>query len=1805
MVSKKNANKLVAIILAIVLVAGVIPVSLLTTAFATEVSEETTTQVNTETSEVGGETPDVGGETPDVPTETPEVPAETVVNVTGDGTTIYYEEDDTEITSGSAVPVGSKIYVKVEQKENYTLKVTPNADRVDGNKYYFTVGEEKLDISVEYTAITYDVTVDIGDNLATVTPEKVIVNKTEKTTEVVITPKEHYSLTSLTFNGKKMTEEAERKEDGKYHFIIDNSKVTENSTLKLIFGIDTFPVKIEKTENGKVTLVTESINESNVDWNTELTYKVEPDKGYAITGISVNGSPVDLDRDSETGELKDSFTFTVTEDTTINVTFEKVDTETLKDFQPSDAFDVTFNGDNSYNEKGSNTYYLGKDTSASVKYKTEIKNSENIIVLDNVKSMKIKSATKDEVKYYLYQSSNDTISALTVKNKEGIGKYKSYLVPGTIEIRVDNKAPEISNISPNTISHTNKDQEIKFTVSDPTETYNKTEYASGIKSVTVTRSYKDKDNNSKNELVYEGKTAGEHIFIAKPVTGITCDVTYTITATDNVNNVSLEKTITVQNDTQAPVKASIKFNKPNELVSIFNKILETISFGKWTGNQMTVKFSAKDAGVGFGGENSKAKVYLVFEDENGKLYYINNEKSLTDATATDATATDAMARNGFAINKDGIATINIKAGDLPDGVFKGKVYFYACDALGNWTDKTQITTGNSNIGDNNSSGIIMIEEDAPTIIIESVALGRDKIGGKNYNNIYNGDVQFNIAISDIAASPAKATDATLTDATPTDAVTEKDKNISSGICSYTIYNVKINGDIEEAVEVASYKPESDAIEYKLNDSITTEGITPNEDGSYVIVVEVTDNAGNVSKNTMTVYKDTTAATIKGFDFTPVDNRDVNKNNDTKLFDAVEITDYGFYFKENVDVTICAEDIKVKNETNSGVKSITYKAVDIDGEIKYQGSGLEDGDKITFTIDKNFKGQIYAYATDNLENSCTEVHPNGTILETTDKHSNTSAIEIKASKASGTQNTAFSYENKADDCIADEKMAYDASKNVPLYNSNPEFEITVTDNYSGIRNIKCTVIEGGKETVVNEVEVDGFIGAEKETTIEGWAAEFETGYNIVTKMSKNITVSGNYNDMVLRVELTDRAGNKSYDYYAFGIDKTAPLIEVAYDNNSGDSQSGTGTYFKANRTATITVSERNFNKENVNFIIKNAEGGVPNVKFVKEVKGTGNGDNTKHIFEVTYSNDGVYSFSMNYTDRATNKNNGIDYKDSLAPTSFIIDKTLPTISVSYDNNEAQNEKFFKAHRTATITIVEHNFDVNRVVVTQTASVSGKEIAKPSVSWVNNGDTHIGTINYNADGDYTFDITMTDKAANKEAAVNYGKSVAAKDFTVDTTYKDIVKVEGITKNEILGLQPDGTVNPNASITVTINDINLDKYNVKLTRSRVFVSGETDNKADSKENVIDNPEKQCAENNVDVTSEFVPNASGTANAKITINIPEKTNKGVKNDGLYTLTIEAKDKAGNAYNTQANTITFSVNRFGSVFTFSKDLYDVITENDGYTNKDLSKKNFEIYEYNTTAINGDKASVELIANNDSKSLKQSENYTFSEDAPQQTKTSWHKYTYNIKPENFVKDGVYTIRVKSTDTASNTSQTVSYDICSARFIVDKTAPNVTSLNYSTEVSKMLNRDAASAKTDELNVDFTVEDFMGLEKVEVYVNDTLQNTYTYGKDFNDVNMFDQGEVTMYDGGSSEQSFRIVVTDKAGNKMDTSKDEFEPGYVFFDKIAVSANAVALFYANKMAFWGTVSGVAVIAAGIIIFIVAKKRKKDDDDGTANQQT
>ena len=111
-------------------------------------------------------------------------------------------------------------------------------------------------------------------------------------------------------------------------------------------------------------------------------------------------------------------------------------------------------------------------------------------------------------------------------------------------------------------------------------------------------------------------------------------------------------------------------------------------------------------------------------------------------------------------------------------------------------------------------------------------------------------------------------------------------------------------------------------------------------------------------------------------------------------------------------------------------------------------------------------------------------------------------------------------------------------------------------------------------------------------------------------------------------------------------------------------------------------------------------------------------------------------------------------------SLQLTQVRPTISVSYDNNNARNGNYYNAARTATITVVERNFDPQKVTAT-IANVSGTNGAPALSAWTDNGDSHTATITYSTDGQYQFDIDVQDRAGN--AATDYPRD----EFFIDLT------------------------------------------------------------------------------------------------------------------------------------------------------------------------------------------------------------------------------------------------------------------------------------------------------------------------------------------------------------------------------------------------------------------------------------------------------
>lgn len=699
------------------------------------------------------------------------------------------------------------------------------------------------------------------------------------------------------------------------------------------------------------------------------------------------------------------------------------------------------------------------------------------------------------------------------------------------------------------------------------------------------------------------------------------------------------------------------------------------------------------------------------------------------------------------------------------------------------------------------------------------------------------------------------------------------------------------------------------------------------------------------------------------------------------------------------------------------------------------------------------------------------------------------------------------------------------------------EIAVEDVYSGLRSVTYEIFNHSVSKT-EPTQTGVLLNFTNKTPAQ---SELIPNYEKLGAIKVDKT-KNNSNEVEIKVVAVDNAGNRSEKSIFVKIDITAPTIAISYNNNNPDS----GSYYNADRTATIKITERNFKAEDVKITITNTDGTIPtipgSINDWTEVVGTGNLDNTTYTATIRYSADGDYKFDIAYTDLADNKCTGANYAaNTQNPTEFTIDQTNPTIQVSYNNNDAANEKYFNAVRTATVTIVEHNFNVDRVTFTRHTARGGQ---LPNITWTNNGDTHVATISYTADGDYTFDVTMTDMAGNASGAANYGNSAAGKDFVIDTTFEDMISISGVENGVAYG--HDADVIPN----IKISDINLNGYTVALVGVQ-------------KDKTIDLTEE--VNKLLDAGSETVSGIFDIFETKQDL------------DGIYTLSLTSEDKAGNK---DSEEIVFTVNRFGSVYVYNQYLLDLIADGGSYV---LSvDEDLVIDEYNADRLLADSLKIEITV--DGRPLENVK-YTVTpeiNDTVAVGESGWFQYKYTISRDNFADDGVYKISISSKDATGNKPENNNYEGMEMSFWVDSTKP---------EIPSIVGLEESIINAQEVTVKYTVFDTIGLKSIKVYVNGELVDEIT---DFSaDMNNF-SGQFTLLEQ-SNAQSVKIIVEDMSGNITDTSAKDFTSAYAFNDSVTVSTNVFVRWYANKPLFWGSIVGVVAVAGGLGAFIAAKRKKKE----------
>lgn len=1067
--------------------------------------------------------------------------------------------------------------------------------------------------------------------------------------------------------------------------------------------------------------------------------------------------------------------------------------------------------------------------------------------------------------------------------------------------------------------------------------------------------------------------------------------TVVTTYTDIAGNKTID-TKTICLDTHKPDVTRFNIEKKDA-----SKILNILTFGNYGNGVIKVTVTADDLYSDDGSEVPSAGL-------NEITLYVGEEAYQTKAVGSDNTAVFELPAETV-LNEQKV-------------YLDKKISATVTDNVGNQSEKTLVTTANSNVKNSN----LMIETVKP--IITSV-LSAEGYVGKNGIIYNNSDTGVSIKVED------------------------KDSGI---------YNVKASVNNKELVNV-SYPDQKTVTEsYEIN---TKDAVINADTNRYDMVITAIDNAGNEYSKTQRVYKDITAPEILSIDMQAAGNKEADG--------SVSYTeaDYGYYFVENTKVTVTATD--GSKEGDSGVKEIHYYTVDANGTKSSEQIVQADAEgKVTFVVQAGFKGQIYACAYDMLNNHEERyVTPSSLIIETAEQHAREKHIDF----------------NKAAAASKD-------AKGNELYEKDVTVDVTVTDTFSGIRSVEWTV-ESPYDKENNQsgnVEISNQ-GAFSSGNADGWS-QTKKDKNLVTELKKSFTVKNNSNEIKMHIKMTDRAGNTSEDELIFSIDKTKPEIKIAFDNETPDAENT--TMFKENRVATITVTERNFEAADFKADITNTDGVIPELSAWQTTENTENPDQSVSTATITFAEDGDYTLSVSGKDKAANQ------AETVKADDFTIDKTRPVITVTYDNNNAVNGNYYAAARTATIQIEEHNFSENRVRITGTATDNGAGISFPqSGGFTGNGDVHTATITCGTDGLYNFNVEYTDMAGN------IAETYTGEEYYVDLTEPEI---------EIVGVEDYSANNGDVIPQIVMSDTNFDTNGVNI--------------------------ELVGANQGSVAPEGSYTNQGNGETFTFQNFPKEQSY----DDIYTINATLTDMAGNESNA---TVTFSVNRFGSVYVFDQTLKDI---EGTYIQNEIDVK---LKEVNVDSLEHDKIKVVVDANGTPRTLEEGIDYQVQESGGN---GQWYQYDYTIDKSLFAGDGRYIVTLYSEDIAGNVNENIDESKeAEISFGVDKTAPVVIPIDVESNAQYPVDTKAANV---------TVNDNLVLDSVEIYIGDKKCDYTADGENyqFNIPNNTKKQDVT------------IMAVDAAGNKTN---------YVL-NGILVTTNTFIRWYNNKPLFAGSIAGAAVVTGG-----------------------
>lgn len=397
---------------------------------------------------------------------------------------------------------------------------------------------------------------------------------------------------------------------------------------------------------------------------------------------------------------------------------------------------------------------------------------------------------------------------------------------------------------------------------------------------------------------------------------------------------------------------------------------------------------------------------------------------------------------------------------------------------------------------------------------------------------------------------------------------------------------------------------------------------------------------------------------------------------------LNVLTFGLYSSNNYEVTIDSSDKISPVETKyfiSDSDTIFYRAA-LD---KLSDTEWNDYKKIININRENDKFTVYVRITDYAGNRI-YLSSAGHIIDT-----NAPSVTLMPEKAVKKLQNINVYNQKYKNGIKIDVNVSDGMDNDKAYSGIKHIEYWIENN--GKADEPITLYDWkfvkGENDIKNETSNIGFMNGTIEIYDKGKSKTVKDATlryaQLIKDWSGTITIDPvkyNSSDIAVKVKAVDNADNITVQSIALDIDITPPAISVSYDNNYDNHGN---TYFKSSRIAVVTIKERSSHFDSsqaTKGIVINATD-ISGRKVANTFKISNwttqaqtNADETIHQAIITYSGDANYTFEINYTDMAENKNIAVNTGSSVAPYKFTVDKNKPTGTVKAVSSEGRSDEW---------------------------------------------------------------------------------------------------------------------------------------------------------------------------------------------------------------------------------------------------------------------------------------------------------------------------------------------------------------------------------------------------------------------------------------------------------------------------------------------------------------------------------------------------